>query len=123
MNAKDEAYALAPEGLLGLAEMTAGFVILGAPSIPKAVNNTMLLHRCKNLIEICSASFRSRPESNSKRSLLPQWYKSRVLKKEQQISNDGPDKHDPMQREVTLELPEYSLQIERTGHQEGVDSF
>lgn len=56
LNSSDQIYTVATTGLWSIGEMTAGFLIIGIPSIPKVIKSTPLTEMVTSLITLLTGS-------------------------------------------------------------------
>lgn len=61
-------------------EMTAGFLILGVPALPKIIKSSPILRKWITIVKKWTGSSISKVKTNSKRG-LPSWYKPASRKK------------------------------------------
>ena len=91
---QDVSYAVAGVGVLLFSETTAGFLILGIPSIPKVLGSIGMLKKFMSYIKSWMGSSMSKTRTNSRKG-LPSWYKPMSRKKPRRVEdvseweNDG----------------------------------
>lgn len=73
VNSKDQIYTVSPAALWSIGEMASGFLIMGIPSIPKAVKNTPLSEAFVSLLKTLTGSSRSGTQSSTPHNSYPRF--------------------------------------------------
>lgn len=76
LKADDITFYVGPIGLWSLGEVTAGFLVLCVPSIPKVFRDSALVRAVNSLVKRISRS-KSIETVNSRRG-LPSWYRTKI---------------------------------------------
>lgn len=93
LNSPDQLYTVSTTGLWSIGEMTAGFLIIGIPSLPKVVKSIPLTESVISLIKSWKKTGHSGGQSNSRRDLRS-WYKPQSRKRHNQTDYSDLDQHD-----------------------------
>jgi hypothetical protein len=93
LNTPDQLYTVSTTGLWSIGETTAGFLIIGIPSVPKAVKSIPLTESVISLIRSWKRTCQSGMQSNSRRG-HPSWYKPQSRQRHNQTDYSDLDKHE-----------------------------
>ncbi|KAH8648724.1 hypothetical protein BGZ60DRAFT_570018 [Tricladium varicosporioides] len=90
LNSPDQLYTVSTTGLWSIGEMTSGFLIIGIPSLPKAMKNIPLAASLVSLLRSWTTTNRSRIDNTSQSSQSRwQWHSS--LSRRRSNKNDCSD--------------------------------
>ena len=95
LNSPDQFYTVSITALWSVGELTAGFLIIGIPCLPKVVKSISLTEWVNTLIRSWKRTVQSGFQNSSRRGLRS-WYKQHWQKRLNQTSYSDIDKHDHM---------------------------
>ncbi|KAF2877772.1 hypothetical protein BDV95DRAFT_588804 [Massariosphaeria phaeospora] len=93
LNSPDQLFTVSEAGLWAIGEMTAGFMIMGIPSLPKVVKSLPYSESVLSLLRSLTRPGSSGQQTNSRRG-LPSWYKPAPKKRPNQFEVSELNEHD-----------------------------